>query len=279
MRHAGDLVRAVAGSVLFGLTLAFIHRGHVGTIETNVFRLVNELPSWINIPLVVVMQGGTIVAVAVVSLAALLIRRPRLARDVAVGGTAAWFVAKLAKEIVRRARPEALLRFTTIRGATATGLGLPSGHAAGIAALVTAAGPHLTRRQRRLSWLLVAGVALARMYVGAHLPLDVVGGAAIGWVIGAAIHLVFGAPGGSPTVSGVQSSLKRMGISIKNIRLLNGDARGSTPMLAQDSEGNGLFLKWKGRQHRDADWLFRAWRYLMYRHIGDEIPFATPKQL
>ncbi len=279
LRHTGDLIRVVLGIVVFGVTLAVIHRGHVGTFETNIFRLVNELPSWMSLPFVIVMQAGNFFAIVVVAVAAFVTRRARLARDLAAAGAGAWFVAKLAKEVVKRARPHALLRFVTVRGALATGLGFPSGHAAVVTALVTAAGPHLSRRYRRLSWLLVAAVALARIYVGAHLPFDVVGGAAIGWVVGAAVHLIFGAPGGSPTVVGVQQALKRMGVIVKDLRLLGGDARGSTPMLARGSEGEPLFLKWKGRQHRDADWLFRAWRYLMYHQAGDEIPFATPKQL
>jgi glycosyltransferase 2 family protein len=37
-------------------------------------------------------------------------------------------------------------------------------------------------------------VAFARIYVGAHLPLDVLGGAAMGWAIGSLVHFLFGAP-------------------------------------------------------------------------------------
>jgi undecaprenyl-diphosphatase len=33
------------------------------------------------------------------------------------------------------------------------------------------------------------------------------------------------------------------------------------------------------RQHRDADLLFKTWRFLAYRDVEDEAPFATPKQL
>lgn len=34
----------------------------------------------------------------------------------------------------------------------------------------------------------------ARVYVGAHLPLDVTGGAGLGYAVAAAVHLIFGRP-------------------------------------------------------------------------------------
>ena len=67
-------------------------------------------------------------------------------------------------------------------------LGFPSGHAAVAAALTAVVAAHLSRR-----WLIIAlgsAVILGRLYVGAHLPLDVVGGVALGAVAGSAVNLV-----------------------------------------------------------------------------------------
>jgi membrane-associated phospholipid phosphatase len=68
-----------------------------------------------------------------------------------------------------------------VRGREAAGLGYPSGHAG------VAAWPHLGRRARCLVATVVPIVGLTRMYVGAHIPLDVVSGAALGLAIDAAI--------------------------------------------------------------------------------------------
>jgi hypothetical protein len=58
------------------------------------------------------------------------------------------------------------------------GLGYVSGHSAVAFALATVASPFLGRRARRVAWTLAGLVCVARIYVGSHLPLDVVGGAA-----------------------------------------------------------------------------------------------------
>jgi undecaprenyl-diphosphatase len=52
----------------------------------------------------------------------------------------------------------------------------------------------LPRRWRPVAWALAGVVALARVYVGAHLPLDVVGGAALGVVVGTLTRWAFGLP-------------------------------------------------------------------------------------
>ena len=48
-------------------------------------------------------------------------------------------------------------------------------------------------RSRVAVWLIVALVALSRVYIGAHLPLDAVAGGLVGWVTGSPIDLATGA--------------------------------------------------------------------------------------
>jgi undecaprenyl-diphosphatase len=81
-----------------------------------------------------------------------------------------------------------------IRGAEAHGRGFVSGHAATLAALATVAWPWLGRRGRVVVVVLVTVVGLTRIYVGAHLPLDVVGGAGLGIAVGGCVRLLMGRP-------------------------------------------------------------------------------------
>ena len=199
-RHPGDLVRVIAGTGLLVGSAAVASAGTVGTLERDLFQLVNNLPNAFETPLTVVMQVGALASVPASAAVALAARRPRLARDLAVAGAAVWVLARVVKNIVGRARPGELLSDLVLRH-NVTGLGYPSGHVAVAAALATAAGPYLPRPARRLTWFVVGVVAVARMYVGAHLPVDVVGGAALGWAIGAALHLTFGAPANTVTAA------------------------------------------------------------------------------
>jgi undecaprenyl-diphosphatase len=77
-----------------------------------------------------------------------------------------------------------------VHGAASHGLGFVSGHAAVAAALATVLFLHLGARLRWVAVGAAAVVGLARVYVGAHLPLDVVGGAGLGVASGAVARLL-----------------------------------------------------------------------------------------
>ena len=61
----------------------------------------------------------------------------------------------------------------------------------GLAWVIT---PYLRGRWRVVPWLVVALVGFARMYLGAHNPLDVLGGLALGVAIGAVANLLVKVP-------------------------------------------------------------------------------------
>jgi undecaprenyl-diphosphatase len=167
---------------------------HVGGFEARVFHLVNGWPASFYWPTWIVMQLGNFLAVLVVGLVALLTRRVRLALVLVLSGTGAWVLAKVVKDVVSRGRPDQLLGSVILRHAPAAGHGFVAGHAATAFALATAAFPYLGVRTRWVIVVLAAIVAIARVYVGAHLPLDVIGGTALGVAVGSLVHLLLGAP-------------------------------------------------------------------------------------
>jgi membrane-associated phospholipid phosphatase len=189
MLPAATLTRTAAGAALLAGTLVPIRRDRIGRREQQAFRVVNNLPEPLYVPAWPVMQLGALAAAPVTAAVALAAGNRPLAGRLLGAGTAAWVLAKVVKRVVRRGRPVALLAGVHTRGQEATGLGYLSGHAAVSTALAAAVWPHLGPGGRRATVGLASVVGLSRIYVGAHLPLDVAGGAALGLLVDAAWSL------------------------------------------------------------------------------------------
>ena len=278
VRHPGDVIRFALGAVLVAACSMVAALESVSGVETGLFHAVNSLPSWLYGPLWLVMQLGSFGAVFAVAALAALLRRFRLALELLAAGLLAYYSAKGLKDLVDRARPAALINDVIVRGPASHGLGYPSGHAAVSFALTVTAVPFLARRWRRVIWVLPLTVGFARVFVGAHLPLDVAGGFALGWTVGALVHLVAGAPSGRVTPDQVHEALRRAGIDVADVRPAKVDARGSTPFFAETGQGATVFVKAVGPDQRDADMLFKLWRSTAYRNLDDEKPFRSAKR-
>ncbi|MGH8859968.1 MAG: phosphatase PAP2 family protein [Jatrophihabitantaceae bacterium] len=191
---------AVAGRIAlawlpFTATLASARSRRVGNWEHVTTRRLNRLPEVLHRPLWLVMQSGTAGAPVVAGGVALALGRPALAVRLAGSGITAYVLAKGVKRAVRRGRPGELVVGIRIRGRPATGSGYVSGHAAVSMALAAEMLPACTSPARALPLATASVVAVARVYVGAHLPLDAVGGAALGWAISRTVAEVRGRAG------------------------------------------------------------------------------------
>ena len=174
---------AVVATGVLAASTAAARTGRVSPLEERVFRAFNDAPDALHLAIWPVMQMGSLGAVF--ATAAGVHRRtrdPHLTAVVAVGGIAAWGGIKLVKPFVARGRPASLLDDVRVRGHAQSGLGYPSGHAAVSVTLALLAAPSPAAGAVSLAAAALTG--LSRIYVGAHLPLDVVGGVAAGTLAG-----------------------------------------------------------------------------------------------
>jgi glycosyltransferase 2 family protein len=151
---------------------------------------VNGLPDILLPGIWSAMQFGTFASIPILGGLALRSGRRELAFRLAVGGTAGYVAARIAKRAVRRGRPGVLLDAVRLRGAHVDEDGFPSGHAAVSAALAVAIGSGLPSPWGDVARGLAAATSLGRVYVGAHLPLDVLGGAGLGVAVASAVEVL-----------------------------------------------------------------------------------------
>lgn len=185
------VVPLVLGVALFAICALLIDRHHVDAPERVVFRAVNDhgvAPFAVVWP---IMQLGNFIVIPVAVAMAAAFRRWWLALQLLVGGLSAYLLAAdVVRRVVVRGRPASLLPDVHIRGATPQGLGFVSGHVAVATTLAVLALPYLGRLGRVLVLLAAGLVGLARMYVGAHLPLDVIGGVGLGLAVAGTVQLL-----------------------------------------------------------------------------------------
>lgn len=180
------------GVAVFAVSTILVWDARIPEAERELFEIINGWPDWLAVPLYPVMQFGMVAApfVAAAALGLLTGKRPP-AVALAVTGFSTWLLAKGVKAIVDRPRPGQLLTEVVYRlDGGPEGLGYISGHAAVGFLIAVIAGRYVGRRMAALLWLLAGAAATLRVYVGAHLPLDSIGGAGLGVAIGAATLLV-----------------------------------------------------------------------------------------
>jgi undecaprenyl-diphosphatase len=197
-RDRRALTRPLACVVLAGLGLTVLSSlaardGTVSAPERWVFEAVNGLPDWLERPMWALQLLGVLVTPVLIAAVLLVLRRwrPALALLLLVP---LKLVAErqLLKKLVERDRPGQTESNPILRDVPPAGLSFPSGHAIVAAATLVILWPYLGRTGRIIATLLAVGVGVARVYLGAHNPLDVVAGAGLGLIIGALLTLVVG---------------------------------------------------------------------------------------
>ncbi len=186
------LAIAAGGAAILGGSVLGARHPTIHPTEARVFRFVNGWPDWLYWPLWVPMQLGNL---AVGTGVGLLVAIGLETAEVAVAVVLAAVLKLVAERIVRRElaaylevrqRPGTSEPGARLRGADVPlqGMSFPSGHVILVAAIATVLTGHLDAGTAAIPFVLAALVAVGRVFVGAHNPLDVTAGMGAGLLVG-----------------------------------------------------------------------------------------------
>jgi glycosyltransferase 2 family protein len=275
-RHPGDVIRliaaalvlAVAGTITALAPAALLNPGAVTVsgvaLSTAAGRVLTGLVQ-------VTIAGAALVLL----IAGLRRRRFRVLATVA-GGFVAGAALMAAIMYLAGQGPTAALPAGLRQDSWLTGAGFPNPAViAGLAAVAVAAAPWLSRPWRRTAWATLLLIAAARLITGGLSPLELVLALAAGVTVGAALLVIFGVPDRRMGAPGVAAALRAGGVPARSVTRAAVTAKGSRPFQAVTDDEQALFVKVFGSDQRDADLLYRAYRAVRLRGVGDTRPAAS----
>ena len=194
-RRRLDVVAGLGGLAVLVACAVVVRDGTVGSLERSVFEAINGLPEVLEPPMRLAQFLGVLVVGPIVAIVALVLRRWRLALAAVLVTIGKLAAERTVWHYVSRQRPGVTEPNAIVRGGTATsGAAFVSGHVILVTALAWVITPYLRGAWRFAPWVVVALVAFARVYLGAHNPLDVIGGLGLGVAVGCAANLIVAVP-------------------------------------------------------------------------------------
>ena len=182
----------VAGVLLLVASTVLALLGTFDDLEQKAFAVINHanLPAWaanqVAKPVSNAVWGMGFLVLALLAVP----KFRRLAWQYVVAAVATYTVVFGIEHLVDRARPADLASYEPILRAMQGGPGFPSGHVAVLTALCLTVWPFVSWPWRVFMVVLVGVEAWARIFLGLHAPLDIVGGVAVAMAVVAVIHLL-----------------------------------------------------------------------------------------
>ncbi|MCB1250349.1 MAG: hypothetical protein KDB33_09190 [Acidimicrobiales bacterium] len=276
VRSPADVLRLVVAAVAFALLLLveLFFGSALVEFTAQLLQGASALPSWLLTGVVIVTRIGVTVVFWVGLVVSLWRRRFRLLLTMVVAVLASTVIYTLVDDALETRRESLVTLNDTVLVVFDEGDYPTAAALAAAIALLTAAAPWLSRRGRRLGWTLVVLLAVSR-FLTAPVSFDSPVAFASGWFAGAAVLVAMGAPARRASRDSVMDGLTGVGVDLAELEPAAVDARGSTPYFGTTTDGHRLFVKVLGEDERSADLLFRMYRRVLPRDLGDERPFSS----
>jgi glycosyltransferase 2 family protein len=271
-----DVLRFVVAAVivLALILLEWLFGDTLIAFASDLLRGLDAIPQWI---IDVVVIGTRVLGLVVLGGGLVMIlyrRRWRMIVTVTIAGVVAVGLFRLLDAFVETDEGADLVDVDQELGLLTSRGFVSTAGIAGVAALLTAAAPWLARRWREAGWALIIGLAIVS-FINSPVSFDTVLAVTVGWLCGAGVLVVLGAPSRKPTRQAVVDGLVAVGLPVERLDKAGVDARGSTPYFGATNDGSKLFVKALGVDERSADLLFRIYRGLLPHNFGDEKPFNS----
>jgi glycosyltransferase 2 family protein len=272
-RHPGDVIRLISAGIVLACSFAVswvARRWLLGPAAA----VPDDLGSVGRVTIGLV-QVACLAAAAVMVAATLRKRRFRLLAGLAAGAVVAAALATGIFILLGGQRPAALTA-DLARGSWVAGAAFPAPALfASAAAVVVAAAPWLSRPWRRVAWLTLLLAGVVRILAGAMLPMQLILALATGVMVGAGVLVTFGVPDRRIGPAEIAAALRAAGLPVESVRPAEVGTKGSRKFAADTEDGPRLFVKALGSDQRDADLLYRAYRAVRLRNVGDTRPAAS----
>jgi uncharacterized membrane protein YbhN (UPF0104 family) len=202
---------------------------------------------------------------AVIWSAALLLiaayrRRIELVGEAVLASAIAIALAALIAELAGKSPAHVFSQLVDVNGPPV----FPHGAMAVSSAVIATMAPRLTLPFRRFGRAQLAAQVVGSLFLGAALASGAIAAIATGLIAGSALHIIFGSPGGLPSVTRVRSALSELHVNLDDLHVAGIGRDGVSLLLGNDATGP-VRVKVYGRDAWDGELAADIWRRLWYR--------------